>query len=108
MQVKIDHTLDRASTKKTGWKSVQGLAGDQFHLAERFGVGGAQHAALGDDGGDVFGRSHVEGGIADADAVRSELLAAVMRDFDRRRAPRWEWRRRLGVAESMVDQGAAQ
>ena len=45
------------------------LLGHQFCCAEGFGVGGAEDAALGDDGGYVFGRGYVEGGIADGDAV---------------------------------------
>ena len=54
----------------------------QFHLAERFAVRRAENAALGDDSGDVLCGRDVEGGIADADAVRRELFAGVVRDFD--------------------------
>src|SRR6478672_13354502 len=58
------------------------LSGDQLHLFQRLRVGCAQNAALGNDCGHVFGWSHVESGIADADTVRSELFAAVMGHFD--------------------------
>jgi len=56
--------------------------GNAAFVMERLNVGGAEDAALGDDGGDVFGGCDVEGGVADADAVGRELLAAVVRDFD--------------------------
>jgi hypothetical protein len=39
------------------------------------GEGGAEDAALGDDGGDVLGRGDVEGGVFDACAVGGHLLA---------------------------------
>ena len=41
----------------------------RLHRFERFCVGRAEDAALSDDGGYVFGRGYVEGGIADGDAV---------------------------------------
>ena len=50
---------------------------------KRQGIGGAEDAAFSNNGGDVLSRSYVEGGVADADAVGSQLLAAVMGDFER-------------------------
>src|SRR5580704_556245 len=72
------------TTASLGW-GTQGrwLTCNHFHFLERLGVRGAQHAALRDDRGDVFRGGHVEGGIADADAMRGELLSAMMGDFDR-------------------------
>lgn len=46
-------------------------------------IGGAKDASFSDDGGDVFSRSYVKGGVADADAMRSKLLAAVVGNFNR-------------------------
>ena len=45
------------------------------HGADGFGEGGAEDAAFGDDGGDVFGGGDVEGGVFDADAVGGHLHA---------------------------------
>src|ERR1700678_3143333 len=58
-------------------------SGDKLHRCQGFGVGGAQHASLGDDGGDVLGRSYIEGRVANADSVRRELLSSVVGDFHR-------------------------
>src|ERR1035438_9119430 len=58
------------------------LASGEFHFFEGLDVWGAQNATFGDDGGDVFGGRYIERGIADADAVGRELLAAVVRDFE--------------------------
>lgn len=48
----------------------RGLPSDEFHVSERLGIRCAQDPAFGDDGRYVLRRCHVEGGIADADAVR--------------------------------------
>ena len=44
-------------------------------------VRGAGDAAFGDDGGYVFCRSHVEGGVLDLDSVGHHLLAGDVRDL---------------------------
>ena len=51
------------------------------HGADGFGEGGAEDAALGDDGGDVLRRGDVEGGVLDADAVGGDLHAVDVGDF---------------------------
>ncbi len=82
------------------------LLGCCFHRLQRLAKRRAQYAAFGDDGGDVLGRGHVEGGIADAYAVGRELLAAVVGDFNAGRSS-MGMASPVAVAMSMVDQGAA-
>ena len=57
---------------ETGWTSI---------WPDGFGEGRAQDAALGDDGGDVFRRGDVEGGVLDADAVGRDLDAVDVGDL---------------------------
>src|ERR1019366_10329327 len=51
------------------------------HGADRFRIGRSQDAAFGDDGGDIFGGRHVEGGILDGDAVGRDLNSVDVRDL---------------------------
>src|SRR4029079_9857311 len=51
--------------------------------APGLGIGGARHALLAHDRGDVTARGHVEGGVAHGHALGGHPPAAVMGDFVR-------------------------
>src|ERR1700744_633275 len=64
-------------------KCLAGGGCRRFQALQRLSIGLPQNAPLSNDGGDIPGRSHVEGRVLDPDSVRCKLLAAMVRDFDR-------------------------
>src|SRR5580704_15059887 len=56
----------------------------QLQFPERFNIWRTQNAAFGDDCRYIFCRSNIEGRVRDSNAMRRELLSAVMSYFDGR------------------------
>src|SRR5580698_7407267 len=70
--------------KSMGWAALTSGGGRYLQAPQGLAVGRAENAALGNDGGDILGRGHVEGRVFDSYSVRGHLLAAMVSDFARR------------------------